>query len=255
MLAAPGIKEKFFVWFVRPFAPRRHDEVPEGVSDEELIRRGELVQRRYTLLGYLAVALVTVAVGLLCKLSGFAPEARPNDLRFVSNNIWLPSFVLAIGLCALLGSSPWSHLVGGRDVERDYRLAFEAMHKVNMRRILFCSGLFLVALGGGVCWISRDYVAFDRHALRWRHDSLEQARALADIAEVRFYRRRERADGKAYDNGDAVVLFSDGKAFVPKADIDASMGLTPVVCAELARAAGVPARLDLDVLSLRELSK
>lgn len=255
MLEAPGLKEKFFIWFVRPFAPRRRDEVPEGVSDAELIRRGELVQRRYTFLTYLTMALITVAVGLLHKVSGFAPVARPEDLRFVSNNIWLPSFVLAIGLCGLFGGSPWAHLVGGRDVERDYRLAFEAKHKVNMRRILFLCGLFLAALGVGVLWISRDYVAFDLTALRWRQSGLEQSRPLADIAEVRFYRRREYRDGKAHDHGDAVILFGDGTTFVPRVDIDPSLGLWPADCAELARAAGVPARLDLDVLSLRERSR
>ncbi len=255
MLEAPGLKEKLFIWFIRPFARRPHADVPEGVPDAELIRRGELVQRRYTLLTYLTMALVTVAVGLLCKFSGLAPEARPEDLRFVSNNIWLPSFVVAIGLCSLLGSSPWAHLVGGRDLERDYRLAFEAKHKVNMRRILFLSGLPVAALGVGVLWISRDYVAFDRMALRWSQSGLEQSRPLADIAEVRFYRRKVRSDGKAHDNGDAVIIFKDGIVLVPREDIDTSLGLWPADCAELARAAGVPARLDLDVLSLRERSR
>lgn len=98
MLEAPGLKDKFFIWFIRPFARRPLADVPEGVTDAELIRRGELVQRRYTLLTYLTLALVTVSVGLLCKVSGLAPQARPEDLRFLSNSIWLPSFVLAIGL-------------------------------------------------------------------------------------------------------------------------------------------------------------
>jgi len=255
MLEAPTFKEKFFIWFVRPFATRKRDEVPEGITDEELIRRGELVQRRYTLLTYLTTALVTVAVGLLCKVSGFAPQAGPEDLRFVSNNIWLPSFLLAIGLCGLLGASPWAHLVGGRDVERDYRLAFEAKHKVNMRRILLLCGLFAAALGAGVLWISRDYVAFDRTALRWSQSGLVQSRPLADIAEVRFYRRKVRSDGKAHDNGDAVILFKDGTVLVPREDIDTSLGLWPADCAELAKAAGVAARLDLDVLSPGESSR
>lgn len=255
MLEAPGLKEKFFIWFIRPFARRKRDEVPEDVTDEALIRRGELVQRRYTLLTYLTMALVTVAVGLLYKVSGFAPQASPEDLRFVSNNIWLPSFLLAMGLCGLFGASPWAHLVGGRDVERDYRLAFEAKHKVNMRRILLLCGLFAAALGGGVLWISRDYVAFDRTALRWSQSGLVQSRPLADIAEVRFYRRCVRSDGKAHDNGDAVILFKDGTILVPREDVDTSLGLWPADCAELARAAGVPARLDLDVLPLREKSR
>lgn len=255
MLEAPGIKEKFFIWFVRPFARRPLADVPEGVTDAELIRRGELVQRRYTLLTYLTLVLVTVAVGLLYKVSGFAPQARPEDLRFVSNNLWLPSFVLAIGLCSLFAASPWAHLVGGKDVERDYRLAFEAKHKVNVRRMLFLCGLFPAALGVGVLWISRDYVAFDRTALRWRQSGLEQSHTLAEIAEVRFYRRRELRDGTARDHGDAVVLFRDGTTFVPRVDIDPSLGLWPADCAELAKAAGVPARLDLDVLSLAERSR
>ncbi len=255
MLDAPGIKEKFFIWFVRPFARRSLADVPEGITDEELIRRGELVQRRYTLLTYLTLVLVTVAVGLLYKVSGLAPQASPEDLRFVSNNIWLPSFILAIGLCGLFGASPWAHLVGGRDVERDYRLAFEAKHKVNMRRILLLSGLFVAALGVGVLWISRDYVAFDRTALRWSQSGLVQSRPLADIAEVRFYRREVRSDGKVHDNGDAVIIFKDGTVLVPREDIDTSLGLWPADCAELAKAAGVPARLDLDVLSLEKASK
>lgn len=255
MLEAPGIKEKFFIWFVRPFARRPLADVPEGISDAELIRRGELVQRRYTLLTYLTTALVTVAVGSLCKVSGLAPQAGPEDLRFISNNIWLPSFVLAIGLCGLFGSSPWAHLVGGRAVEREYRLAFLAKHKVNMRRILFLCGLPVAALGVGVLWISRDYVAFDRTALRWSQSGLVQSRPLADMAEVRFYRRKVRSDGKAHDNGDAVIIFKDGTVLVPREDIDTSLGLWPADCAELAKAADVPARLDLDVLPLRERSR
>lgn len=167
MLDAPGIKEKFFIWFIRPFARRSRAEVPEGVTDEELIRRGELVQRRYTLLSHATLALVAVALGLLYQVSGLGPVRRPDDLCLEANSPWLPAFVLAIGLCSLFAASPWAHLFGGKDMERDYRLAFEAKHQVNVRRILFLCGLPLAALGVGVLWLCGDHIAFDRSALRW----------------------------------------------------------------------------------------
>jgi len=177
MLEAPGIKEKFFVWFIRPFARRPLADVPEGVTDEELIRRGELVQRRYTLLTYLTLVLVTLAVGGLYQLSGLGPERRADDLFLESNSPWPGAFCLAIGLCGLFAASPWAHLVGGKDVECDYRLAFEAKHKVNVRRMMFLCSLPLAALGAGVFWLCGDYIAFDRTALRWRQSTVEQARA------------------------------------------------------------------------------
>ena len=77
MIEAPGLKEKLFFWFVRPFARRRRDEVPEGVTDEELIRLGKVHERRQTLLSYFALAPATLAIGGLWQVSGLVPERRP----------------------------------------------------------------------------------------------------------------------------------------------------------------------------------
>ena len=256
MIEAPGLKEKLFIWFVRPFARRRRDEVPEGVTDEELIRLGKAHERRQTLLSYLALALMTLAIGGLWQVSGLAPARRPDDLVMRSDNPWLAAFVLAMGLCAVLGATPLSRLVGGAEADRAYRLAFEARHGVSLRRLLLICGLPLAALGAGVLYLCGAYLAFDAQALRWRDArGFERSLQLADIAEVRFYRRREYPDGRAAVIGDAAIVLRNGTWFVPKRDIDASIGLSPEECDALARLAGVPARLDLDLLPLGEKSK
>ncbi len=256
MIEAPGLKEKLLIWFVRPFARRRRDEVPEGVTDEELIRLGKVHERRQTLLSYLALAPATLAIGGLWQVSGLVPERRPDDLVMRSDNPWLAAFVLAWGLCAVLGATPLSRLVGGAEADRAYRLAFEARHGVNLRRLLLICGLPLAALGAYVLHLCGAYLAFDDQALRWRDArGPERLMPLADIAEVRFYRRREKPDGRAALIGDAAILLRDGTWFVPKRDIDASIGLSPDECALLARISGVPARLDLDVLPFKEKAK
>lgn len=120
-----------------------------------------------------------------------------------------------------------------------------------MRRILLLCALPLVALGVGVLWISRDYVAFDRTALRWRQSGLVQSRPLADIAEVRWYRRAEMPRGGPKEWKAACVIFRDGTRF-HSTDGFFSVSLPQEACAKLARAAGAPAQLDLDILSLEE---
>jgi hypothetical protein len=249
MIEAPGLKEKVFIWFVRPFAPRRFDEVPSGVSDEELIRLGKAVERRQTLLSYLALALMTLVVGVVYHLGGWAPESRSGDLLMRSLNPWLAAFLLALGLCALLGASRWSWVVGGVEADRAYRLAMEARHGINVRRLLLLCGLPLAALGFYVLSLCGAYVAFDSTALRWRDGrGIVRSRPLSEIAEVRYYERRERADGGVAIIGDAFILFKDGTNLVPKRDVASISGLSIANCVKLARAAGAPARLNLDVM-------
>lgn len=249
--------ERLFWWFFRPFLGKRAEPVPEGVSDEELIRKGDEAARRpwNLLISCLLWALLPWGLVELHALSGLAAVRRPDDIHFSTTTPWVGAVFIAMGLTLILFITPL-RFVFGYDAEGDrvYRLAFEAKHKVNVRHALALLGVLALAMGTLFLVAADDFVAFDRTALRWRHLYTEHSRPIADIAEVRWYRREETPRGGPRRWEAACIVFKDGTRLLTT-DGFMRLGMTPEDCVELARLARAPAQLDLDVLPLDEKSK
>ncbi len=246
-------RQRLFWWFFRPFLGKRALPVPEGVTDEELVRKGEEAPRRpwNLLLECLLCALLAWGVVRLHGDLGLGAVRRPEDLHFETSTPWFGAVFMAMGLTFLVSVSPLAWLIGTPDDERERvsRLAFEARHKVNVRHALALLGALVLATGAAFVAFSDDYVAFDRQTLRWRHLYAESSRPIADIAEVRWYLRKETPRGGPRKWNAACVLFKDGSRWL-STDGLMSLGMTPEACARLAEVAGVPAKLDLDLLPL-----
>jgi hypothetical protein len=236
------LKERFVFWLLRPLMPRRFDEVPPGKSDEELLREYEAVGRKNVL------RWLVLSVGFAAVLWGvhrwFIVEAahRPSDVYFDSSfGVSFAAFLFASGLVMLLAASPLSDLLGKpEDILAD-RLGFEAKYDVNARRAYAFLGLMGLAGGILLTWLCSDYVAFDKEAIRFgRFGGKEAKTLLVEVAEVRWYRRKEALRGTV--SGGPLIVLKDGRR------LELSNLLRRDSCRELAKLAGVPARLDLDVL-------
>ena len=145
-------------------------------------------------------------------------------------------------------------LFGASEEDRAISQGFAARHKVSARGAFALLGLLSLAMGAVFMVAGGDYVAFDGRTLRWRRSYTEHARPLADIAEVRWYWRAEMPRGGPKAWKAACVIFKDGTRFL-STDGFFSVSLPPEACAKLAEAAGAPAYLDLDIISLEERGK
>ncbi|MFZ9202361.1 MAG: hypothetical protein ACO23N_08050, partial [Opitutales bacterium] len=221
--------ERLFWWFFRPFLGKRAEPVPEGVSDEELIRKGDEAARRpwNLLISCLLWALLPWGLVELHALSGLAAVRRPDDIHFSTTTPWVGAVFIAMGLTLILFITPL-RFVFGYDAEGDrvYRLAFEAKHKVNVRHALALLGVLALAMGTLFLVAADDFVAFDRTALRWRHLYTEHSRPIADIAEVRWYRRKETPRGGPRRWEAACIVFKDGTRLLTT-DGFMRLGMTP----------------------------
>ncbi len=248
-------KQRIFWWFFRPFIRRRREDIPEGVSDEELIRRGDAVGRRpfNFLLGCLLVALLAWGIVDLHAELGLGAARRPDDIHCSKTMVWPGAIFVAMGLSCLL-TLVWLRLFGATEEDRAVNQGFEARHKVSATGAYALLGVLSIAMGAVFMVAAGDYVAFDGRTLRWRRFYTEHTRPLADIAEVRWYRRAEMPRGGPREWKAACVIFKDGTRFL-STDGFFSVSLPQEACAKLAEAAGAPAYLDLDIISLEERGK
>lgn len=246
------LAERLFWWLLRPFLGRRSQAVPEGVSDEELIRRGaRVVGLGSLILSVLVVSAITWFLVMLNALLGLKPVRQPDDIHFSASSIWLGAVFMSLGL-VLIFNVVINGIQGAdlNEAELALALEFEAKHKVNARHAYAFLGVAGFALGAVFASVADDYVAFDSQALRWRHFFTPYLRPISDIAEVRFYRRHEMPRGEPRERETACVLFKDGTRFL-SSDGFMSLGMAKADCGRLAEVAGVPAQLDLDVLPLQ----
>lgn len=245
-------KQQLFWWFFRPFIPRRREDIPPGVSDEELIRRGDAVGRRpfNLLLSCLVFALLAWGLVELHGWLGLGPVRRPGDLYVSRSTVWPGAIFIAMGLSCLLTLLSL-RLFGASEDDRAVNHGFEARYRVSARGAYALLGVLAIAMGGVFVAAADDYVAFDGQVLRWRRSYTEHTRLLTDIAEVRWYRRAEMPRGGPREWKAACVVFRDGSRFL-STDGFFSVGMPQEACAKLAQAASVPARLDLDVITLEE---
>jgi hypothetical protein len=236
------LKNRLFFWLVRPLMPRRFDEVPPGKSDRDLIRDYEAVSRRNSLWALAVCACFTAVFWGLHHRFVAESAHRPADVYYDSSMGGLfAAFFFAVGLLLLLLASPLADVLGRAEHVRADRLGFEAKYDVNARRAYALLGGVGMAFGCLITFLSDDYVAFDREALRFGHFGGEEIKApLGEIAEVRWYRRKEALRGTV--SGGALVLLKDGRRLEP------NRALSQARCLDLAKLAGVPARLDLDVM-------
>lgn len=248
-------KQRIFWWFFRPFIRRRREDIPEGVSDEELIRRGDAAGRRpfLLLLGCLAIALLAWGIVGLHDTLGLGPRRADGDIYCSRSTVWPGAIFMAMGLSCLM-TLLGMRLFGSDEDDRAVMQGFAARYRVSARGAYAVTSLLLFAMGGVFMATGGDYVAFDGQTLRWRRSYTEHARPLADIAEVRWYRRAEMPRGGPREWKAACVIFRDGTRFL-STDGFFSVSLPPEACSKLANAAGVPAYLDLDVISLEERGK
>lgn len=249
------LKQRVFWWFFRPFIRRRREDIPEGVSDEELIRRGDAVGRRpfNLLLGCLLFALLGWGLVEVHGWLGLGAVRRPDDIYISKSTVWPGAIFMAMGLYLLL-TLLIQRLFGASEEDRAVNQGFEARHKVSARGAYALLGLLTIAMGAVFVAAADDHVAFDAQTLRWQRFYTEQTRPLADIAEVRWYRRAEMPRGGPREWKAACVVFKDGTRFL-STDGFFSVSLPQEACAKLAQAAGAPAYLDLDLIPLEERSK
>jgi len=234
-------RQRLFWWFFRPFLGKRAEPVPEGVSDEELIRQGDASARRpwNLLVACLLWALLAWGLVQLHALAGLVAVRAPDDIHFATGTPWVGAVFMGMGLALLVFRST--------DDNRTFRLAFEARYRINARHAMALLGVLALAMGTLFLVAADDTVAFDRQTLRWRHFYTEHSRPVSEIAEVRWYKREETPRGGPRRWNAACVIFKDGTRLL-STDGFMSLGMTPEAAAQLARVAGVPARLDLDVL-------
>lgn len=246
MIEAYGLAEKIFYRFVRLFAPRRYDEVPAGKSDQDLIREYDVFWRSRTLWVGLVWIVYSIVLGGLHHWFVAESSRLPTDLYYNSSvGGWFGAFFFASGGMMLFQASPWSIVLSSAEESRIDRLGFEAKHNVNARRVYALLGTVGVAVGVLIALGSNDYVAFDHEALRWgHHGGAESSMPLAEIAEVRWYRRKEALRGTV--SGGALIILKDGSRYEPCSGM--GRGLSPDRCRYLAMTAGVPANVDLDVM-------
>jgi hypothetical protein len=244
------LAERLFWWLFRPFLGRRSQAVPEGVSDEELIRRGARVGAGFGSLIWV-VLMVSAFAWFLVMLNtwlGLKPVRQPDDIHFSTSSVWFGAVFMSGGLLILFSVAIKTIQGAGLSkAELALVLEFEAKHKVNARHAYAFLGVAGFALGAVFASVADDYVAFDSQALRWRHFFTTHLRPISDIAEVRFYRRHETPRGELRERETACVLFKDGTRFL-SSDGFMKLAMTKADSGRLAEVAGVPAQLDLDVL-------
>jgi len=248
-------KQRIFWWFFRPFIPRRREDIPEGVSDEELIRKGDAVARRpfNLLLGCLLFALLAWGLVEVHGWLGLGAVRRPDDIYISKSTVWPGAIFMAMGLSLLLTLISQSVFAVGEE-DRAISQGFEARYKVSARGAYALLGVLALAMGAVFVAAGDDHVAFDAQTLRWRRFYTDHTRPLADIAEVRWYHRAEMPRGGPREWKAACVVFKDGTRFL-STDGFFSVSLPQEACAKLAQAAGAPAHLDLDLIPLEERSK
>lgn len=247
------LAERLFWWLFRPFLGRRSHAVPEGVSDEELIRRGTRVGAGFGSLIW-AVLMGSAFAWFLVMLNawlGLKPVRQPDDIHFSASSFWFGAVFMSNGLLILFYVAIKTIRGAGlSEAELALELEFEAKYKVNARRAYAFLGVLGFAMGAVFAAVADDYVAFDRQALRWSHFFTPHLRPISDIAEVRFYRRHEMPRGEPRERETACVLFKDGTRFL-SSDGFMNLAMTKADSGRLAEVAGVPAQLDLDVLPLQ----
>lgn len=248
-------KQRIFWWFFRPFIRRRREDIPEGVSDEELIRRGDAAARRpfNLLLGCLLFALLAWGIVDLHAELGLGAARRPDDIYVSKSTVWPGAIFMAMGLSLFLTLLSM-RLFGASEEDRAISQGFEARHKVSAPGAFALLGMLVLAMGAVFVAAADDHVAFDAQTLRWQRFYTEQTRPLTDIAEVRWYHRAEMPRGGPREWKAACVIFKDGTRFL-STDGFFSVSLPKEACAKLAEAAGAPAYLDLDIISLEERGK
>lgn len=248
-------KQRVFWWFFRPFIRRRREDNPEGVSDDELIRRGDAIARRpfLLLLGCLAIALLAWSLVGLHDILGLGPRRADADIYCSRSTVWPGAIFMAMGLSCLM-TLLGMRLFGSDEDDGAFMRGFSARYRVSARGAYALISLLLFAMGGLFMAAGGDYVAFDGRTLRWLRSYTEHARPLADIAEVRWYHRKETPRGGPREWRAACVLFKDGTFFL-STDGFFTVALPPAACSQLAEAAGAPAYLNLDVLDKDELGR
>lgn len=246
------LKQRIFWWFFRPFIRRRREDIPQGVSDEELIRRGDAVGRRpfNLLLGCLLFALLAWGLVEVHGWLSLGAARRPDDIYISKSTVWPGAIFMAMGLSLFLALVRM-RLFGASEEDRAINQGFEARHKVSALGAYVLLGVLALAMGAVFVAAADDHVAFDGQTLRWQRFYTEHTRPLADIAEVRWYRRAEMPRGGPREWKAACVVFKDGTRFL-STDGFFSVSLPQEACAKLAKAAGAPAHLDLDVIPLEE---